>query len=193
MNRKLIPILLLPLVLALVLLFACDIEETAKDVAGDQIDTSFDEDATLELEPIEASDGGGTQTLDMDCGTTSVAEELKKHDIDEDDVDIDSVDLDFVDAKYAEAVWEPVEVTNMNCMLTMTGSVGTVTVVETGVEKGSSSWTGIDVPSDAVSFINHYLDHRDEEFNYCVECTDADSYSVIWQVRIGVTVKGEIL
>ena len=172
---------------------SCDVEETAKDAAGDQVDTSFDKDVTLTLEPVEASDTAAAQTLDMDCGTTSVRDELEKHDVQEDDVDIESIDLNFVDGMYSEAVWEPVEVTHVSCAMTLTGSIGTVLIVEEDVDKGSSSWTTIDVSADAKAFIDHYLDHRDEEFSYCVECTDADSYSVMWQVRIGVTVKGEIL
>jgi len=185
------------LILVLVAFFffalACDVEDTAEDVAKDQVDTSFDKDVEFQLEPIEASGGEGTQTLDMDCGTTSVQEQLDENDIQEDDVDIDSIDLNFVAARYLDATWTPEEVTHMSCVLTLNGDAGSAMVVDANVEKGSSEWVNIDVPQEAVDFINYYLDHRSEQFDYCVECSDADTYSVTWEVSIGVTVKGEIL
>jgi hypothetical protein len=167
-------------------------KEKAKEEAKDQVDTSFKKDVEFELEPINATGGTQTQTLDMDCGKTTVKEELEKNDVSEDDVDINSISLQFVEAKYSEATWMPVEVTHMACVMTLWDSDNSVTIMDMDVDKSSAEWTPIEVSADAAHFINYYLENRTEEFNYCVECSDADSYSVTWEVKIGVTVKGEL-
>ena len=42
--------------------------------------------------------------------------------------------------------------------------------------------------------INYYLANRGEEFTYCVVCddTEIDTYSVTYNVEIGVTIKGDV-
>ncbi|MCZ7583421.1 MAG: hypothetical protein M5R36_08870 [Deltaproteobacteria bacterium] len=171
---------------------SCDLEDEAKDEAMKNVDTSFEKDAELELEPIEAEQTAAKlQPLDMDCGITSVNEELERNDVDTEGADIDSITLEYVEAKYADAMWEPVEVGSVSCAMTLWGDAGSALIVEQDVVKGSMSWTPIEVDANAEELINYYLAHRDEEFNYCVECTDADSYHVMWYVRIGVLVEGE--
>ncbi len=190
-NVKWLAVTLLCVAVSMVFALACDIEETAEDAAKDQVDTSFDKDVEFELEPLVA-EGGGTTAKDMDCGTTSVKAELEKNDVKEDEVDIDSIDLRFVSGRYSEATWMPEEVTHMACVMTLTGNGATVTIADYDVERGDSEWTEVEVSDDAVQFINYFLNNRNEEFDYCVECSDADSYSVTWEVSIGVTVHGEI-
>jgi len=192
MRLTLVTLIILAFGLGVFLLVACDIEEAAEDAVKDEYG-DFEEDVTFEFEPVESTGGEEIQLLDKDCGTTSVNYELERHDISEDDVEIDEVTLRFVEARYSEASWQPPEVGSVSCVLTMEGDAGMVTVVEEDVDKNSGEWTEVNVSDAAQQFINYYLEHRDEEFSYCVVCTDADSYTVKYYVKIGVTVEGQII
>ena len=169
-------------------------EDDAKKAAG--IDTSFDEDAEIELEPVtvEKTAAASIQQAGEDCNTMTInaALEALEDEIDGlDEVDIESVELDYVSGTYT-ASWTPAEVTSFTCRLTITGTEST-TIAETAVN-GADGSIDATLTQDQIDVINYYLANRNETFEYCVECDDEeiDSYSVTYEVDIGVVIEGEI-
>lgn len=168
----------------------CDLADDVTDNFDD-----FNTDATVEFPPLVAEEGNGkVGAAAPDCKTTSIMAELERAEVDLDDVDIDEVDLTFLEAKYQNATWTPDTIEEISCTFTMTGHDTTVTVAETAVNGGSSSWEEVDVPADAVDMINYYLGNLEEEFEYCVDCgeVDTDSHYVEYLVRMGVEISGEV-
>ena len=191
---KRFPYLIALVVIAFTLSLAvsCDIEEAVKDEVTKDIDTSFEDDEKLELDPIISEKTAETATLDGECGTTSVIKELEKAEVDTSDVDIDSITLEFMEAKYTDAHWTPEDLGQVTCTMMLYGDIGEAMVTETAVKGSSSAWTEIELDQNAEDFINHYLANRSDEFDYCVQCTDADSHYVVWKVRLNVLVAGNV-
>lgn len=193
MKSNVLPLLAIVMAAMMGAFFGCNLlKDKAEDEDKDKTGMGFEDDSKLELKPVHAEDGQDTQALDTDCGTTTVNDELDRAEFDQDEVNIFSVQLEFVEVRYIDATWEPDA--QMTCVLTMSGDLGTVTVIEHNVDKSSSDWSEVNVNSDAEQFINYYLENnnRDSEFSYCVSCTDADSYSVDYYINIGVEIQGEL-
>jgi hypothetical protein len=169
-------------------------EDDATDAAG--IDDSFNETATFEMEPVTVEKVGATSIMAAgdDCDTLSINDALDevKDDIkDFDKLDISSVKLEYVSGDY-EASWTPGTVTSFSCSLTINGNEST-TIAETAIN-GSTGTIDDTLTQEQIDVINYYLANRDELFEYCVVCDDVelDSYSVTYNVEIGVRIKGDI-
>lgn len=172
-------------------------ESDVKDAAG--IDTSFEKDADIELEPVtveKSTNGLSIQAAGDDCDTMTIDDALTalENDIENlDQVNIDEIELLYVHGNYT-ASWSPEDVTSFTCSLTIAGTQST-TIAETAINSTSANQTIDDTLTQAqIDVINFYLANTDEPFTYCVVCddTDIDSYNVTYNVEIGVTIKGEI-
>jgi hypothetical protein len=170
-------------------------EDDATNAIG--VDDSFNETATFELEPVTVEKVGATSIMAAgdDCNAMTINDALDavKDDIkDFDKLDISSVKLEYVHGNYT-ATWEPGTVTSFTCSLTITGSQDPITIAETAIN-GSAGTIDDTLTQAQIDVINYYLAHRSEEFTYCLVCddTDIDSYSVTYDVEIGVRIKGDI-
>jgi hypothetical protein len=170
-------------------------EDDATDAAG--IDDSFEGDVDMSLDPVTASKSSTLSIqADNDCKTITINEALEavKDQIENyDKLDIKSVKLDYVGGSYTDATWTPLSVPSFGCQLDITGALGNISVAEKTVNGGSGTLDTVLEQAD-IDVINDYLDNRNEPFTYCLVCTDAelDTYSVTYNVDIGVTVKGDV-
>ena len=171
-------------------------EDDATDALG--IDDSVEADADLTLNPVTVEKQAGPAPLAEgdNCDTTSInaALDAVKDDIEDyDNLDINSVALRYVRGSYT-AAWEPLEAMSLTCSLTITGTQST-TIAETAIN-GTSGSIDETLTQEQIDVINYYLNNRNEEFTYCVECDEGvdaiNSYSVTYEVEIGVTVKGDV-
>jgi hypothetical protein len=178
-------------------------EDDATDALG--VDDSVEAKADLELEEVtvaKPSASLGILAEIKECNTISVKEALDavKDDIENyDKLDINSVDLRYVSADYT-ATWSPAGVTTLACSLTIDGEgteydteiFATAFLDGTGTASGTIDDTAL--TTEQLDVLQHYLDNRSETFDYCVVCdeTDITSYSVTYEVDIGVTVKGDV-
>jgi hypothetical protein len=169
-------------------------EDDATKAAG--IDDSVETDADLTLDPVTVDKVGSTSIMAAgdDCNTLSInsALEAVKDDIENyDKLDISSVKLNYVSGVYT-ANWLPADVLSFTCSLTITGTQST-TIAETAIN-GTSGTIDDTLTQAQIDVINYYLANRGETFTYCVVCDDVelDSYSVTYEVEIGVTVKGDV-
>jgi len=176
-------------------LWGCDaLKEKAKDEATKDVDKSFDEEKSFELDPITVDETSNDPVPQgASCGTTSVNKELVKAGIDLDEVDISGITLIYVKAMYSDATWDPNPPAEITCTLIFGGATGgSATVAETAVNGSGSEWNDIDVSDAAIAVVNYYLTNRGEDFSYCLTCTgEVDTYSVTYYVEIGVRVEGE--
>ena len=171
-------------------------EDDATDAAG--IDDSVEAEADLSLDPVTASKTSSLsiQANGDECKTITVKEALDevKDQIDNyDKLDIKSVKLQYLGGTYSDASWTPADVLSFGCQLDITGSLGSISVAEKTVNGGSGTLDAVLEQAD-IDVINEYLANRNEPFTYCLVCTDAelDSYSVTYNVDIGVIVKGDV-
>ena len=174
-------------------------EDDATNALG--IDDSVEEDADVQLDPVTVEKTSGIESLAAgdNCNTLSIndaLESVKDQIEDFDNIDIDSVKLQYVQGTYTNANWTPVDITSLTCSLTISGSQPTITIAETAVNKGSGDLTVEELTTEQREAINHYLANRNETFTYCVECSEGedsfDTYSVTYNVEIGVTIKGDV-
>jgi hypothetical protein len=169
---------------------------TSEDDAKDIIDIDFNANATFDLEPVTVDRAAVTsiQAAGDDCDTLTINEALAavEDDIEDlDEVDIDDVELQYVEGTYT-ATWLPEEVTSFSCSLTITGTNST-TIAQTAIN-GSGGSLDDTLTQEQRDVINYYLTNRGEEFTYCVVCDDTEitSYSVTYNVSIGVEIEGTI-
>jgi microcystin-dependent protein len=169
-------------------------EDDATNAVG--VDDSVEANADLTLDPVTVEKVGTTSIMAAgdDCNTISInsALEAVKDDIENyDNLDINSVELRYVSGSYT-ASWLPAEVTSFSCSLTITGEQST-TIAATAINNASGNLDST-LSQAQIDVINHYLNNRSEEFTYCVVCDDVelDSYSVTYEVEIGVKVKGDV-
>lgn len=188
------------LALGLFLFSACS-SDTVQDLVKDVVDIDFDKNAdiklddvtarkTVEVAPSAVSDG--CDSTSVSAGLALLEDEIENLDI----VDIADVELRYVNASYT-ATWDPAEVTTLSCSLSITG-------ITTPAQTALFEETVINSPSGVISYsltpeqndvINFFLTNRDEPFEYCLSCQNADainSYEVTYSVEIGVTVTGNI-
>lgn len=170
---------------------------TSEDDADDIIDIDFDAEAEVELDPVTVTQASGAsiQIAGSDCGTISIngaLEELEDEIENLDEVDIDSVDFDYISGTYSDVQWTPNPPATITCSLTITGTQST-TIAET-VINGSDGNIDNTLTPDQIAVLNYYLDNRNEEFTYCVTCTDTEltTYSVTYNVDIGIIIEGTI-
>ncbi|PIE70722.1 MAG: hypothetical protein CSA22_06110 [Deltaproteobacteria bacterium] len=169
---------------------------TSSDDAKDLVDINFEKDAVFDLDPITVSSRSGAFSVMAagdDCGSTSINEALDRANIEDiDDVDIDSIKLEYLAGSYT-ATWKPSRISSFTCSVRVTGPAGDITIAETAINGRSGDLNDI-LTDDEISAINYYLRHRDETFTYCVTCQDDDlnSYSVTYDLDLGVHIKGEI-
>ncbi len=182
----------------------------ADDVADlATVDINEDVDMTLPLVIQQGAASGASMrtanTLDPKetCGDAATSLNTLINDIPwEDylnevpDITIDDIDLNELSLSYT-ATWEPVSASpSISCQLSISGSQGEVTITPTIVAEatGSISYTD-DIPATFQTAINYYFSHRDEEFTYCVECTDSTVenltyYSIDYTVTFNSTITG---
>jgi hypothetical protein len=183
------------------MVFICCIFLVACD-ALDELD-DFEEDGTLELEPVAIQSGVGAGAVifqnEPECRTTNVKaglEELEDEISDLGDVDIDSVKLNYIEGTY-EASWDPGTVASLTCKLTITGvqeGSPSTEIAETVLNEGTGDLSDT-LTQDQIDVINYYLKNKKEDFEYCVTCDnlgELTSYEVTYFVDINVTIKGEI-
>jgi hypothetical protein len=172
-------------------------EDDATDALG--IDDSFNETAEFELDPVTVEKPGVLPASILaagdECNTMTIdaALDAVKDDIEDlDKVDIKSVKLNNVQGSYT-ADWLPLTKT-FSCSLTITGSQDPITIAETVVNGLEGTIDDTTLTQAQIDVINYYLANRSEEFTYCLVCddTDIESYTVTYNVEIGVTIKGDI-
>ena len=177
---------------------------TSEDDVKDAVDIDFSETADIELNDVtvERIAVASIYGAGDDCDDISVAQaliDLEEQIEDLDEVDIEEIDLEYVEGTYSGATWLPAEITAITCSLTITGVTAeqSTTIAETVIQRAggaSGALSTDDLTDDQRDVLNFYLENRDEEFEYCVECsdTDLDSYSVTYSVNIGIEISGEI-
>jgi hypothetical protein len=172
---------------------------TSSDDAKDLVDYEFETDAEFELPAVVAikrvsSDDPTPSAVGDDCGATTINAELEKIEDEIEDLDkikIKKVTLDYMKVDYT-ASWTPSTIRDLTCYLVVRGEKSTV-LSETAINNPSGSQT-LSLTDAQTEVINYYLSNRDESFEYCVECANADNideYTVTYLVDIGVTIKGE--
>jgi hypothetical protein len=172
---------------------------TSSDDAKDLVDYEFETDAEFELPAVVAekrvsSDMFGLLAAGDDCGATTINAELNKIEDEIEDLDkikIKKVTLDYMKVGYT-ASWTPSTIRDLTCYLVVRGEKSTV-LSETAINNPSGSQT-LSLTDAQTEVINYYLSNRDESFEYCVECANADNideYTVTYLVDIGVIIKGE--
>ncbi|MCB1153694.1 hypothetical protein KDL45_08580 [bacterium] len=212
---------LLAIMVALVVgAFACDIEDAVEDEIKDSVDTDFDEEETVDLEPItvttdeSADDDDDDTSADDDDDTAKLSpEEVEgagdgiKCDIatandlindalgdDADDVNIDSVDITGFRVRYRGADWESDE-ESIDCDFWLISATFPSKIAAGSVEvtKGSNEFQDYTVTDKMLEFFNHHLDNRDDPFIYCAEDdSDINFLNVEFQFQIDLKIKGEI-
>jgi len=185
-------IVILSVVAASLALWGCD---AIKDEVEDSVDKDFEEDSTFGLEITVTEESDDPEPAGMECGLTTVNEQLAMHDIDTGDVDIDDIELNLISAQY-RAQWDPPGGTVTNCGVGVWSGGYTGAIFEHD-PNGDWVWTEVDIAGDlgqAVEALNYALDHRDADLYYCAWCNDdgVDTYTVEYEVDIEVTVTGEI-
>lgn len=172
---------------------------TSSDDAKKLVDYEFEKDAEFELPAVVAekrvsSDNYTPSAIGDDCGATTIKIELDKIKDDIKDLDkikIKKVTLDYMKVDYT-ASWTPSTIRDLTCYLKIYGPKSAV-VSETAINNPSGSQT-LTLTDAQTEVINYYLSNRNESFEYCVECVNADNiyeYTVTYLVDIGVTIKGE--
>lgn len=172
---------------------------TSSDDAKKLVDYEFEKDAEFELPAVVAekrvsSDNSSPFAAGDDCDATTINAELDKIKDDIKDLDkikIKKVTLDYMKVNYT-ASWTPSTIRDLTCYLVVYGPENAV-FSETAINNPSGSQT-LTLTDAQTEVINYYLSNRDESFEYCVECANADSideYTVTYLVDIGVIIKGE--
>lgn len=190
----------LGLTLGLWLLTACS-SDSLQDLAKDVVDIDFDKDAEIKLDDLTAQktvEVAPSAVVDG-CDSTSISSELALLEDEIEDlelVDVTNVELRYVDASYT-ATWDPAEVTTLSCALSITGitTPTQTTVIGTTAINSSSDTISYSLTPDQIAVINFFLTNRNEQFEYCLSCENADdinSYNVTYSVEIGVTITGNI-
>ena len=172
---------------------------TSSDDAKKLVDYEFEKDAEFELPAVVAekrvsSDNSSLFAAGDDCDATTINAELDKIKDDIKDLDkikIKKVTLDYMKVNYT-ASWTPSTIRDLTCYLVVYGPENAV-FSETAINNPSGSQT-LTLTDAQTEVINYYVSNRDESFEYCVECANADSideYTVTYLVDIGVIIKGE--
>ncbi len=192
MKRQFSPWAIAALILVFAFAFGCGwIEDEVDDAKDDNDDFSEDVEFSFEVTVTEGSDD--TEPSGLSCDMTSVNDLLDDVNIDTGDISIDDIELNFIRARYKDADWTPEDAYVQDCVFAIyAGGEGAI-VVESDPVRGGSDWGTITVSDEALSVINYALSHRDEDFYYCAYCDEnADTYTVEYEVEVGVTVSGEI-
>ncbi len=176
-------------------------EDDVADTLG--IDTSFDQDFDLTVEPVTVEKTATPTAADeteCELGLTVNAgiDSLESSEIV--DVDIDNVTLNVLEARYKDASWSPgdeeftctVSLTEVAAEGTNNITVGPITVTQESAEW--SEWITL-TPTD-MSAINYYLQNRDAAFDLCVVCSDnsevIEAFSVTVEVNFDVNIEGSL-
>lgn len=172
---------------------------TSSDDVKDLVDYEFEKDAEFELPAVVAkkmvsSDDPTLFAAKDDCGDTTINAELDKIKDEIKDLNkikIKKVTLDYMKVDYT-ASWTPSTIRDLTCYLKIYGPKSAV-FSETAINNPSGSQT-LTLTDAQTEVVNYYFYNRDESFEYCVECANADNideYTVTYLVDIGVTIKGE--